>query len=61
MARESYDQWKVPKSQFNQSMTYYVKCDCGDLAKLTFYSGPFECPTCHKKYIQRRGQYVEMK
>ncbi|MBP2099959.1 transcriptional regulator [Enterococcus rivorum] len=56
MVRESYDQWKVPNGQFNKAMTFYVKCDCGDLAKLTVYSGPFECPSCHKKYVQQYGK-----
>lgn len=59
MGRQIFDQWKVPKTIFNNSMTFYVQCDCGELAKKVYGKYYFECSHCGRNYVQRFGEYVE--
>ena len=58
MSRKSYDSWKIEITQFNKN---YVACDCGSLAKKGFNKHYFDCPYCHRKYVQNNGTYIECK
>lgn len=61
MVRQAFDQWKVPKTPFNTSMTFYVQCDCGALAKKVYGKYCFSCDHCERQYVQKFGDYVEVK
>lgn len=60
MSRQAFDQWKVPKTVFNKAITFYVQCDCGELAGTVYGKHYFECSNCKRKYVQQLGDYVEM-
>lgn len=60
MSRESYDRWKVKRTQYNTSQAFYVACDCGSLATRKYPHSYFECPNCPKKYALQNGQYVQI-
>lgn len=49
------------RQTFDQSITFYVQCDCGELAKTVYGKHYFECSHCKRKYEQQLGDYVEMK
>lgn len=61
MVRQAFDHWKISKTVFNQSITFYVQCDCGELAKTVYGKHYFECDQCKRKYVQQFEDYVEMK
>jgi len=61
MRRQTFDQRKVPKTEFNNSITFYVQCDCGELAKTVYGKYYFECAHCRRRYVQEYGDYIEMK
>lgn len=61
MSRQTFDQQKIAKTVFNQSITFYVQCDCGELAKTVYGKHYFECDQWKRRYVQQFGDYVEMK
>ena len=61
MRRQTFDQWKVPKTPYTDSMTVYVQCDCGELAEKVYGKYHFACAQCKREYVQQFGDYVEVK
>ncbi|OEG12857.1 transcriptional regulator [Enterococcus termitis] len=61
MVRKSFDRWKIQNTAFNKNLTFYVECDCGELAERAYLKYYFQCLDCGKKYVQKYGEYVEMK
>ena len=44
MKRKSYDRWGIEITSFNRNITFYVECDCGELAKSVYQKNYFYCP-----------------
>lgn len=60
MVRKAYDTWYSEITNYNNSMPYYVQCDCGELAQKVYQKEFFECAKCKSKYGMRMGQYVKL-
>ena len=61
MKRETFDQWRVRNSEFNKNATFYVQCDCGELAKKVSGKSYYVCSHCGRNYVEGIGNHIELR
>ncbi|OTN89755.1 hypothetical protein A5819_002253 [Enterococcus sp. 7E2_DIV0204] len=56
-----YDFFKQPiyqkKNRYHKNSTYYIDCECKNLARKQYNKNIYLCPTCGKAYSLKNNTY----
>lgn len=61
MKRQTFDQWRVPNSELNRNETFYVHCDCGELATQGYGKYYYVCSHCRRNYVKHLGGCADLR